>query len=220
VNSAASLIGQRLPTDKRGYGDVVGVYRGGLVRTRSGLLWRHDAGRLVTPDGALLARVAYLRQLRRVLPAELVALPNWVCYFTEPSKRKPGKLEKIPVNAHTGRKAKSNDAATWATFDKAGAAFGARGGWAGLGFMLGESQDRRSGFVGVDLDDCFDGDGQPAAWAAEILGMGAGYVEYSPSGTGLHVFTRGELGPGRRKIGGVEAYDWGRFLTVTGRVYG
>jgi len=43
------------------------------------------------------------------------------------------------------------------------------------------------------------------------------YAEISPSGTGLHLYLRGTLPPGKRKKGHVEAYEHGRFFTVTGQ---
>jgi primase-polymerase (primpol)-like protein len=42
------------------------------------------------------------------------------------------------------------------------------------------------------------------------------YAEVSPSGTGVKVFVRGKLPPGRRRKGQIEMYDRGRFFTTTG----
>jgi len=74
---------------------------------------------------------------------------------------------------------------------------------------------------------CGRGERWPCAVAAsarrarEILDLFPGaYVEVSPSGTGIHIFTRG-VAPhnGKRSYhdGAVEVYDRERFFTVTGR---
>jgi primase-polymerase (primpol)-like protein len=41
-------------------------------------------------------------------------------------------------------------------------------------------------------------------------------MEVSPSGHGLHIWGHAEVGKGR-KLGGVEVYDRGRYMTVTKR---
>lgn len=151
---------------------------------------------------------------------ELAALPNWVGYKLVPSKARPGKTDKIPYDLRTGQKAKVNDAATWCDFDAALAGLRERGGFLdGLGFQLGESPERKSGIVGVDLDGCLDDAKRVAGWALAIVRRLDSYTEVSPSGKGLRIFCRGELPPGGRKKGDIEFYDCGRFLTVTGNVF-
>jgi primase-polymerase (primpol)-like protein len=84
----------------------------------------------------------------------------------------------------------------------------------GLGFVL-----NGDGIACVDLDHCIDG-GVLAPWAQLILDRTpATYVEVSPSGTGLHIFGFAHVGLGRNK-GGVEFYDRGRYMTVTGKRWG
>jgi putative DNA primase/helicase len=47
------------------------------------------------------------------------------------------------------------------------------------------------------------------------------YTEKSPSGDGLRLIGRGELPKwSRNKSGHFEAYDQGRFVTITGNVFG
>lgn len=74
------------------------------------------------------------------------------------------------------------------------------------------------GIVGVDLDDCVV-DGQPSAWAAEIIRVLDSYTERSPSGNGFRVMGCGSTATdwtnhevGIEVYGGHEA----RFLTITG----
>lgn len=113
---------------------------------------------------------------------------------------------KVPKTVH-GRAASSTDPATWSTFEEALAS----GVGDGLGFVLAGD-----GIACIDLDHCLV-DGVLADWARAILdSCGRTYVEVSPSGTGLHVFGLGIVGKGRRRDG-VECYDRGRYMTITGR---
>jgi primase-polymerase (primpol)-like protein len=87
----------------------------------------------------------------------------------------------------------------------------------GLGFVL-----NGDGIVCIDLDDCVT-DGVPNVEArALIKSLPKTYVEFSPSGRGLHVWGFASLVAGRRfERDGlkVEVYPDGRYLTVTGRAY-
>jgi len=72
-------------------------------------------------------------------------------------------------------------------------------------------------FAGTDLDDCRDPEtGEIQPWALDIVEDLDSYTEVSPSETGLKVFVRGELPPGRRRKRQIEMYDRGRFFTTTG----
>jgi hypothetical protein len=59
-------------------------------------------------------------------------------------------------------------------------------------------------------------DGEIAPWAQEIVDAIASYNEISPSGTGLRIFVYGVLPPYGRRIGQIECYCDGRYLTLTG----
>lgn len=140
------------------------------------------------------------------IPAELKRVQRWVVW----------KGQKVPYRADcVNSTASVTDPATWCSFDKAATAYG-EGGWSGVGVVLDGD-----GLVGVDLDKCVT-DGKPREEALQLLKrIGAGYVELSPSGTGLRAFGRACGAPsGRRgKIDGinVELYSDRRYLTVTGR---
>ena len=69
----------------------------------------------------------------------------------------------MPLNAHTGKGAKSNDPRTWAAFDAALAAAEARADW-GVGYMFdGET-------FGVDIDHCIDREtGEISPLAVDVL---------------------------------------------------
>ena len=81
----------------------------------------------------------------------------------------------------------------------------------GLGFVL-----NGDGIACIDLDHCIT-DGVLAPWAQDIVNQCRGtYIEISLSGTGLHIFGYAHVGIGRN-LGGVEVYDRGRYIAVTGR---
>lgn len=140
------------------------------------------------------------------IPAELREVPRWVVW----------RGSKVPYRADCFYSTASvTDPATWSPFEAAATAYG-EGGWSGVGLVLAGD-----GLVGIDLDKCVTA-GQPKKEALALLKrIGAGYVELSPSGTGLRAFGRACGAPtGRRgKIDGinVELYSDRRYLTVTGR---
>lgn len=147
--------------------------------------------------------------LEASIPSELRDRPQWVAW--ERVERE-GKPTKRPVNPHTGGGASSTDPRTWGTFAEAVASREARG-LSGVGFVFAEG----GGLVGVDLDHCVRDDGSLEPWAEEWVDALESYTEISPSGTGVHVFVRGEWAEERRnRQGGIEVYARGRFFTVTG----
>lgn len=144
------------------------------------------------------------------IPAELKKEPRWVCWKFE---QRGGKTTKVPYTP-TGRRAKSNDPATWAAFDECRAAH-ERGRFDGIGFQLDGS-----GIVGVDIDHAKDAAGN---WntAAAIVDILNSYAEISPSGEGVHILVYAKK-PGDKSKNtdtGVEMYEKGRFFTVTGNLY-
>lgn len=137
-------------------------------------------------------------------------LRQWVCWRRE---NRGGKPTKIPYSPSTGTRARSDDPNTWGGLAEARQAAQEKG-HEGIGFVF----TAEDSFSGVDLDRCVDREtGQIEPWAVEILDHLDSYTEFSPSGEGLHVIVQGELPEGRRRDGGIEMYDRGRFFTVTGR---
>ncbi len=142
------------------------------------------------------------------VPAALKQRPTWVCWRRE---IRDGKPTKVPYNPTTGRRAKSNDPATWVDFATACARASQHD---GIGIMFG------SGLCGVDLDHCRDPEtGELEPWATEAIAALNSYTEVSPSGSGVHVLLWAELPPGGRRKGRVEVYGPGspRYFTVTGQ---
>jgi putative DNA primase/helicase len=152
------------------------------------------------------------------IPAELRALPQWVCWGYE---TRNGKLTKPPIQAKSNGKllyAKSDTPSTWSDFDTAIAA-AERLNLEGVGLNLWESD----GLTGLDLDHVFDpATGELDPLAREVLARFAGtYAEISPSGTGLRVWCYGRPGrsgkcSGKAKWLEVYSHPSHRYLTVTG----
>lgn len=156
------------------------------------------------------------------IPSELRALPQWLCWRYELRKPKNGepRWTKPPINAMTGRYGKSNDPATWATFEAALTAYQGRR-VDGIGFAFSE----HDGLAGIDLDHVIDAEtGEISPWALAVLKQfDSSYCEWSPSGEGLRIFCRGAaLRSGKGVLlNSLEVYDHNspRYLTVTGHRY-
>jgi len=87
-------------------------------------------------------------------------------------------------------------------------------GYDGIGFVVSKEDD----FCGLDLDGCRNPEtGAIENWAMEVITAVESYTEVSPSETGIRIFAKAELPPGRRKGGHFEIYDDVRFFTVTGK---
>ncbi|WP_201702304.1 PriCT-2 domain-containing protein [Paraburkholderia kirstenboschensis] len=118
---------------------------------------------------------------------------------------------KRPINPCSGGNAKSNNSATWATYEEALGAVLIYPDMAGIGFMLGD------GWVGIDADHCYTVLDGFTELAQSVLDSVPGYAELSPSGEGVKIITRGTI-PQSKADGvlGLEVYDRHRFFTVTG----
>jgi hypothetical protein len=109
-----------------------------------------------------------------------------------------GKYDKPPKRAIDNGPASVTNPADWAD---------------GIGLVL----EKHMRLVGIDLDKCRDATtGEIASWARAIIERFASYWEPSASGTGIRIFIRGQLPPGRRRSGQIEVYDDGRYLTING----
>jgi hypothetical protein len=137
-------------------------------------------------------------------------LRQWVCWRIEEREAKP---TKVPFSPLTGFLASSTDPETWASYSEAVKASKEQG-YGGIGFVFTAEDE----LCGVDLDGCLNPEtGEIEPWAQEVIEELDSYTEISPSGRGVHVLVRGELPPGRNRKGHFEAYDRGRYFTVTGR---
>jgi hypothetical protein len=151
------------------------------------------------------------------LPADLIERDQWVLWRLEVRNGKPVKVPYQPC----GRRAKTDDPRTWSSFDAVIAAWrAAPPRCQGVGYVFSPADP----FAGIDLDGCLEADGAVKSWAQPIIAAFAdGYMETSPSGKGVKIFTKAHLdGPGRRAAyqdGAVEVYDRGRFFTTTGQAF-
>ena len=146
-------------------------------------------------------------------PKELLGLKQWVCWRLMPGP-KGEKDRKVPFNPATGHQAATNKPSTWSDYETAVAAVD-RYGFTGLGFVF----TKESGLVGVDIDHCYDAASDKFNDTARaVLDKQATYAEFSPSGTGVHLFFKGSLPAGgcKNSTAGVELYDNARYFTMTG----
>lgn len=145
-------------------------------------------------------------------PQELKQMRRWVNYRLIPDETGE-KPKKMPINPVTGKSAKSNDSSTWTDYQTAIDAV-EQYGFTGIGFMF----TKEDGFVGVDIDHCYDPEtGTFNEVATAILAKQKTYAEFSPSGDGVHLWFRGEkpAGASKNTETGVEMYDSVRYFTVT-----
>lgn len=151
------------------------------------------------------------------IPAEMTAVPNWVCWKAVPDANSHSGIKKIPVNPYTGGQAMSNNPQTWSDFETA---VRVSQNFDGIGFMFSGS-----GYFGIDLDDCREMVdsyllGDKTGIVAEFIDTMQTYAEISQSGNGIHLICRGILPPNGRRRGKVEMYDSGRYFIMTGRQIG
>lgn len=150
------------------------------------------------------------------IPESLRNNAHWCCWKYED---RGGRKTKVPYNPHTGGKAMSSEKATFGTFEEALAAYQS-GPYDGLGIGLFDD------LCGIDIDDCMTESGRVANHAVAIARSMDSYTEFSPSGTGLHIYFRASDIPYdlskyyiKNPKNKVELYVAGvtsRFLTVTG----
>lgn len=159
---------------------------------------------------------AYIEGMDNELPEAMKAAPRWLLWRLEPDPRRPKPL-KVPYYLdgtwRRGTMDGPEDQAKFGTYTDACISYArdpAR--WTGLGFALGPDGTGKH-WQGIDLDDT---DTRPEL--AALVDQLPGYIERSPSGTGVHAVG---YGPGFAPLGskkeiGIEAYSTGRFFTVTG----
>jgi putative DNA primase/helicase len=147
------------------------------------------------------------------VPKQLTERPQWVCWRLE---MRDGKPTKVPYTPGTRSRASSTDLMTWRTFKEALEAYETSEPMAcdGIGFVFCSADP----FVGIDLEDCRNPQtGEVESWAQNIIDTfsAEGYVEASPSGTGVHIIVRGVQKEGARR-GRVEMYGQDRYFSMTG----
>lgn len=155
------------------------------------------------------------------IPIEIIQRKQWVLWNLEPvivrntGKQKFNKetgqpeFTKVPYQVN-GRKADSTNPKTWTSYH---VALQSSNEYSGIGYVLTASDP----YTVIDLDDCIT-DGKIQQEAQSIVDSLDSYTEYSQSGTGLHIFIKGEK-PGTRSKNpekNFEIYDNQRFIVMTG----
>jgi P4 family phage/plasmid primase-like protien len=149
------------------------------------------------------------------IPIELKKIPRWVLWrLLEKGDENNTSWAKVPSQTN-GMPASSTNPEHWTDFISVQEAYQLNSAkFAGIGFVF-TAEDN---LVGVDLDDCYDQHvGFTNAAMQQIANSIEGYMEVSPSGTGVKIFTRAEQFAAHADHAmGFEAYATGRYFTVTG----
>jgi putative DNA primase/helicase len=149
------------------------------------------------------------------IPIELKKTPRWVLWrLLEKGDENNTSWAKVPSQTN-GLPASSTNPEHWTDFISVQDAYQSNPTkFAGIGFVFTQEDN----LVGVDLDDCYDQHiGFTNAAMQQIANSIEGYMEISPSGTGVKIFTRAEQFAAHADHAmGFEAYATGRYFTVTG----
>ena len=158
-------------------------------------------------------------QLRALnAPEALREIPQWLCWRYESNGEREKPL-KVPYwtdfRKRHGAQGSPEDRARLTTFAAARDA-AIRLGMDGVGFALLPG----TGIAALDFDHCVDADGNIPDEIMQIVGRT--YAEYSPSGTGVRAFLRGNLGNHKSKATadryGAETFSSTGFVTFTGNL--
>jgi P4 family phage/plasmid primase-like protien len=144
------------------------------------------------------------------IPKELKKIPRWVMWkYVEKGDHT---LTKIPTQIN-GIAASTVNPDHWSDYFSVEEAY-KNGQFSGIGFVFVESDN----LVGIDLDDVYSAETGLNDFAKRIVDQVQGYVEVSPSGEGVKIFTRSDFTHAHvdHELG-FEAYSRARFFTVTGQ---
>jgi len=147
------------------------------------------------------------------IPTELKKIPRWVLWkYTLVGEGESQRWSKLPMKPN-GTSASSTNPNTWSDYFTAQEAY-QRGKFDGVGFVFTGDDN----IIGVDIDDCRDPlTGSLNNLAQNIIDNIEGYVEVSPSETGIKIFTRADLQNSHVDHSiGLEIYPKSRYFTVTG----
>lgn len=140
-------------------------------------------------------------------------LPIWIPVKIVPKHGKPGKTDKIPVNAG-GYYVDAQNPANCMTYWEADVLRAGLPGTTGIGLVMREG----SGLFCMDLDDCITPAGLTDLALGMIEALPGVLMERSHSGRGLHLWGHANIPPHRTRsdsVPGLEVYTSGRFILVT-----
>lgn len=151
--------------------------------------------------------------------APMAPWPQFVVWKAVPKAKKPGKLDKLPLDWRSGDVADAHNPAIWTTFEQAAAVASTYnvGYGSGVGFVF----TAHDPFFFLDIDGCYDP--HAYAWTPLALDLIARLpgcaVEISQSRRGLHIIGRTgkPLQHARKNTPlGIELYTEKRFVALTG----
>lgn len=154
---------------------------------------------------------------RSNIPILLQGLKRWVVWRAEPRKE-VDKIDKVPIDAKTGRPTNALNPLNWLTFANACRIYD-DGLCSGIGIALSDQPiikvDGNLLFLtALDFDHC---ENRLDEIDKLRIRLGRPYYEISPSGEGIRMFALSkECIKGGNAGGGRELYGSGRFMTVTG----
>lgn len=145
----------------------------------------------------------------------LTAHRQFIVYRLEPSKSRPGKLDKLPIDYSTGRVISAHDSAYWLGYDSAARFAQQFGDGHGVGFVI----TPESKVFCLDIDGCLQPDGQWSQQSRDLCAMFPGAaIECSVSGRGLHIWGTysGDMLPHgcKNEALGIELYTEKRFIAL------
>lgn len=150
------------------------------------------------------------------IPMELKRIPRWVLWrYVEIGENQTKRWSKLPTQPN-GQSASSTNPDTWSDFLTVQQAYQDNPNqFSGIGFVFSDEDT----LIGVDLDDCYDAATNrfTIPEMEQLATSISGYMEVSPSGTGVKIFTRATLSSAHVDHNiGLEIYPRGRYFTVTG----
>lgn len=154
-----------------------------------------------------------------LLPASFQPLAQYkqfIVYILQPSTKRAGKTDKLPIDYKTGRTHNAHDPAIWLTAQEAIEAVKNFSTNCGVGFVFTDTDP----FWFLDIDECYNPNTQQWSELSTYLinSLAGAAVEVSSSGRGLHIIGAG-VAPSHtcKNIGlNIEFYTSGRFVALTG----
>lgn len=145
----------------------------------------------------------------------LAAYRQFIVYRLEPSKSRPGKLDKRPIDPNSGHVFSALDSANWLAYDQAEVFARMWGKEHGVGFVI----TAECKVFCLDIDGCLQPDNQWSQQSLQLCEMFAeAAIERSVSGNGLHIWGSysGDmpLHGCKNEALGIELYTEKRFIAL------
>jgi hypothetical protein len=150
------------------------------------------------------------------VPKTLKEIPQWLLWKNIITEQYPrGKKLPLCSDGNFTNAGSSTDPKTWCTFEDAVSGM-ERFKTSGIGFVL----TKEVGLFCVDIDHCV-GDNGISDFGLTVLDVfdNKTYIELSFHQDGLHIMGKGNLPEGEKggERKGIEIYDTGRYIAITGR---